>query len=786
MHRRLVALASALLLPLVAAPVLTPADAAPAPAPTTAVAHQDRSGTPLARAAQRRKLIVRVLSNRADLVSEGDARVAVTAAKGVRLRSIRVFVGRREVTKRFAVRPTGRYEGIVRGLRVGRNVVTARWRGHRARAVVTNHPAGGPLFSGPQLKHYRCQATARDAQCNQPATYSLLYRSTNPLAAALQPYDRTNPPNDVATTTTDRGVRVPFIVRREDGFQDRDRYTILTLWQPGKPWAPWRPQRQFNGKVLVTHGGGCGASYSPGTPPLEDYSGTIPAETPGFTQSYVTALGKGFSVISTALDNTGHNCNVAMNAESLVMAKERFVERYGTIRYTIGTGCSGGSIAQHTVANAYPGIYQGLITTCSYPDTLTAGAQFADYHLMRRYFEDPSRWGPGVAWLPTQMADVEGHLTHLNAVVADEGLFKSALNPEDECGGTTAPVAGDPATRYDSEINPGGVRCSVLDLMVNLIGPRPSSVWTPQEKRAGRGFGGIPFANAGIQYGLEALKAGRITTAQFLDLNEKLGGLDVDSQPIAGRTVGDPASVARAYRTGLVNLATNLDQVAMINFGGPDPGLAHDYAHAFWTEERLRRDQGHTDNRVMWFGAVPLIGDLGWANDALVQMDRWLSRVERDGRAVPLARKVVQDKPADLTDRCTNVPGVGEVPGAGDEVDCVLPESLQLRLSTPREMAGDDVHNDRLSCRLTPLERSAYGFLLVPLTDAEWARLQAVFPRGVCDYSRPGLGSQPAQTWLAYADARGRVVHGGRNLPSVPAASGEGWSSPSFRGLLHR
>ena len=26
----------------------------------------------------------------------------------------------------------------------------------------------------------------------------------------------------------------------------------------------------------------------------------------------------------------------------------------------------------------------------------------------------------------------------------------------------------------------------------------------------------------------------------------------------------------------------------MINHGGPDPGVAHDYAHAFWTEERLR------------------------------------------------------------------------------------------------------------------------------------------------------------------------------------------------------
>ena len=60
--------------------------------------------------------------------------------------------------------------------------------------------------------------------------------------------------------------------------------------------------------------------------------------------------------------------------------------------------------------------------------------------------------------------------------------------------------------------------------------------------------------------------------------------------------LGDPLAIANVYRTGLVNEANHLDQVAMINHGGPDPGIAHDYAHAFWTEERLQRDQGHTED----------------------------------------------------------------------------------------------------------------------------------------------------------------------------------------------
>ncbi|MCW2816396.1 MAG: hypothetical protein JWN84_3851 [Nocardioides sp.] len=724
-------------------------------------------------------------SNRPDLISGGDARVAVEVTRDFRRTTLRVRLNGRDVTKRFALRGPKRFEAYLTGLRVGTNVVEATGAGHAGRLVITNHPAGGPVFSGPQTEHYRCQQGARDAQCNQPATYRFLYRSSDPLQPGLQPYDPKDPPSDVAATTTDRGVRVPFIVRREDGFQDRDRYTIITLWQPGKPWSRFAPQRQFNHKVLVTHGGGCGASYAPGEPPLEDFSGTVPS-VPGIESSYLVALGRGFTVLSTALDNTGHNCNVALNAESVMMAKERLVEHYGSIRYTIGTGCSGGSIAQHTVANAYPGIYQGLVTTCSYPDTLTAGAQFADYHLLRLYFEDPSRWAPGVVWSPTQFAAVEGHLTHLNAVVADEGLFKAALNPENACDGTLDPVAGDPSTRYDSETNPGGVRCSVLDLVANQLGRRPASVWGPQEKAVGQGFGGIPFANKGVLYGLGALRDGMITSAQFVDLNTKVGGLDVDSQPIADRIAGDPASVANAYRTGLVNEATNLSQVAIINHGGPDPGIAHDYAHAFWTEDRLRRAQGHTDNRVMWFGVAPLIGDPRWATEAFREMDRWLTGVERDRTGTPLARKIVRARARlGITDRCANVPGLLQVAGTDDEVDCVLPESVQLRLSTPREVAGGDRFNDVLSCRLEPLTRDAVDVGLLPLTDAQYAELQRVFPDGVCDNSARGVGQQGAQTWLSYGTAT-RVVTGGRNLPGVAPRQADGVLAASFRSQLRQ
>jgi hypothetical protein len=64
------------------------------------------------------------------------------------------------------------------------------------------------------------------------------------------------------------------------------------------------------------------------------------------------------------------------------------VDQYGPIDYTFGRGCSGGSLSQNQVANAYPGIYQGLITSCTFPDAGSAEMDVSDCDLFLRYFGD--------------------------------------------------------------------------------------------------------------------------------------------------------------------------------------------------------------------------------------------------------------------------------------------------------------------------------------------------------------------------------------------------------------
>ena len=709
-------------------------------------------------ATTKRGLSISVLSGRADLVSGGSALVAVDLPPNSNPGRVRVTLGGNDVTSAFAVRADQRIEGLVTGLALGQNQLRATSPGATGAAItLTNHPIGGPLLSGPQLQPWTCQPTAVDSQCNEPPTYSYVYRSTDPTESELQPYDPANPPSDVAQTTTDQGVTVPFVVRIETGYMDRDQYEIASLFQPGKSWDTFAPQPQFNHKLLILHGASCGVDYETGQAP--DTTGS--SSPTGDAGTY--ALGRGFLTMSTALDNSGHNCNLPLQAESLIMAKEYIAKTYGTLRYTIGTGVSGGALAQQWIANAYPGVYQGILPTASFPDAWSTATQFLDYHLLLAYFKDSSRWGRGVVWTPTQMADVEGHVTPLNAEVSENAQWHVAV-PTDPCSGTTD------ANRYDPQANPGGVRCTITDAAINVFGPNPPSTWSPSEQQIGRGFAVPPIDNVGVQYGLGALEKGRITPAQFVDLNAKVGGVDIDTNPTAARIdTGSAPALANAYRSGMINETNNLDQTAIIDCRGPDPALFHDSYRAFAIRARLDREHGGHANQLIWEGPEPLVGDAQCEHNSLVAIDRWLTAIEKDAGPGSLAEKVARNKPGDLSDRCYD--------GAGQKLtDDLCPDAVVPVYGTPRMVSGDAITTDANKCRLKPLDRSDYvqavGPASVPIrfSGSEWARLQETFPSGVCDFSKPGTDQQGTIPWQTYQDAQGGVIYGGAPLGPAPTS----------------
>ena len=136
------------------------------------------------------------------------------------------------------------------------------------------------------------------------------------------------------------------------------------------------------------------------------------------------------------------------------------------------------------------------------------------------------------------------------------------------------------------------------------------------------------------------------------------------------------------------------------------------------------------------------------AQEALRQMDAWLSALA-DGEATePTAEEVVKAKPAGLVDACWS---------RGD--DPVRIAEVQKRGSgrchelfpvppAPREVAGGPIGGHILKCQLQPVDAAAYE---VSFSAEELAQLDGIFPTGVCDWAQPGVEQiEPLGTWLTF------------------------------------
>jgi hypothetical protein len=663
---------------------------------------------------------IKVLSNRADLVSGGDALVEIVVPDRAASRDPRVELDGRDVSRFFALRRDGRVYGLLRGLKVGPNRLRASLAGGgSSRLTITNHPRGGPIFSGRQVQPWVCTTqdnglgAPRDKKCNAPAVYEYLYRSTDPAQEDLLAYDPDNPPGDVAKVTTDQGHTVPFIVRRERGTINRGLYTINVLYNPDKPFRPWRKQKAWNGKLYYPFGASCNTNYGQGS-------------TPNVLNE--RALGKGFIVASSSLNILGQNCNTITSAETLMMVKERIIERYGEIRYTFGSGGSGGAIGQLAVANAYPGLLQGLIPSQTYPDLWTTSTEIADCHLLLNYYSatSPHLWGDA-----EQQAAVNGH-EGVTSCMAWEALFAPANDPSHGCGlagsstmpPTTVRTAGD----YHPQLNRQGCRATVQDLQVTVWG-----------RRRRDGFAKRPFDNVGVQYGLRALNKGIISVAQFLDLNAKIGGLDIDMNYAPSRSVADRGTPRIAHSTGQVNDAQALDEVAIIDLPATSNVEIHTPFHAFQLERRLVKQHGHGDNHAIWRG--------GSGKAAFDTMDAWLTAVERDRSGAPLARKIVRNRPRTAVDSCFIDGKQLRMRKHRKACNEEYPHYAEARVA-----AGAPIASDTMKCRRKPLRRSDYA---VKFTRVEWAQLRQIFPAGVCNWQRRGVGQVTSRPWVTFAGGPG-------------------------------
>ena len=673
-------------------------------------------------------LAVEAVSNRADLVSGGDVLVRVTLPPGLaRTGKAVLALNGQPLADALHSAPDGHgYLALVSGMRDGRNRLTLSVPGRSVQLDMTNHPIGGPVFSGPHLQPWTCTTQSHglgapiDADCNAAAPqYAFFYKKVG--TTQFLAYDPANPPpsSDIATTTTDQGLTVPYVVRMETGALNRSIYKIVVLFDPTKPWTPWAPQPAWNGKVLHMFGAGAGTQYTQGTlaNAFDDNS-----------------LSRGFATTAATLTNHGTISNTKLNAETLMMVKERLAEQYGVIRYTIGTGCSGGAIQQHSIGDQYPGLLDGLLPVCSYPDIWSLYVNAHDCQLLTRYWTTTS---------PALWTNAANRLAVLG------------LNSEQECPGQDGPAAFGtrffvvtntlcllPASAlYDPVTNPHGVRCSMKDYHINELGVRPQDGFTYQVAD-----------NVGVQYGLRALLSGAITPEQFVDLNEKIGGLDIDGNYIAQRTVADLTGAARMYQSGLITYGRELGKYPIIDARTDDNHEMHNNSEWIFTRNRLLRTNGNAANEIHWWEPLPAgtppIGNVSRPSAAIALrafnlMDQWLAAIDADTTEVPHEVKVARNRPAEAHDACT-INGVTFDWTPGSICDTQFTYTGLTRMA-----AGGPNTNDVLKCQLKPLNRAEYA---VSFTDSQWARLGQAFPQGVCDYTKAGVAQQPPTApWLSFS-----------------------------------
>ncbi|MBC7974986.1 MAG: hypothetical protein H7138_08375 [Myxococcales bacterium] len=743
------------------------------------------------------------LSGRADLISGGDALIEIGLPTGATFSQLHVAVDGRDVTGAFAERKLGRIIGMVTGLADGRNVLSADvGTNRRVSLTLTNHKIGGPVISGAQVTPFECavpsfdpaapgvdpdttvsglSTRAIDDQCNIASEVTLFYRTSTPgcvpdrpdpskpavppANTCFKPYDpAAAAPADLAMTTTTSGVTVPYIVRLERGTLNRGIYEIVVLFDAKTDdvkagWKPYAPQPGWNGKVLYSFGASTGQ-------PRRQFRSEQ-----NWSDNDV-ALAGGFLVAVNSMTDSLFNSNRITMAETLLMMKEKISESYGEIQYVISNGCSGGSINQLTTASIFPGLLDGLLPTCTYPDSETTGIEVADCTLLVNFYNSAA-WntlmtGKSQAEINLKKAAINGHVDQTGchawvnsfSNISRPGNYIPIFVINNETG-QTGP--GDTKTRnncklpaalvYDPVANPTGVRCTGADHAVSILGKEPGTNHARDTRD-----------NVGVQYGLQALVTGAITAEELVTLNEKIGGSDFDSAFTAARSEGDAEALAIVYRAGIVSDGKHLANVPIIDLRGyddtnlsppapPRSGGIHHQWRSFALRARLDAANGGHGNHVMWRYNTSLFPPPDLNKQAFLAMDKWLSAKPPGSSAA----QIIDRKPDEAHDLCflsSNAPFTMPVT---DAALCDADPLLKPHTS-PRQVAGGPVAENILKCARRPFNRADYAQL--GLSEAQLTRLATVFVDGVCDFTKPGIGQQPAVSPLDFSAGPGGVVLG--------------------------
>lgn len=755
-------------------------------------------------------LSLAVLSSAPNQVSGDDVLITIEGDPSLvedDLSELEFWLNDSSVTPTRVLTRNGQMEILLDGLELGDNQLELHHKEHGPldQVQLTNYPITGPMFSGPQQYPFVCSVTVElgkqplvdtdgnmgypvldesgnqiglSKDCSVESFVEFKYFSTETDNYKPLPTDGSRPADLAKTTLTD-GRDVDFIVRHEQGTINRFIYSFATLAAlDDRPDTA--SMEQWNGRLLYHFLGGVAIGHSQGRMDKRALSPEV--------------LGQGYAVIYSTANRTSTHYNLELAGETALMVKEHFIKRFGLPDYTVAIGGSGGGIQQYVFAQNHPGLLDAGVPQYSYPDMVTQIIHVGDCELLEHYMDATDRNNP--KW---QVTENRSLLVGFNAEddYADELADAKRMLGYSTAPGSTeclpawrglTPLVMNPhfgEARNQEHMQPPGVMDDVewshFDDLRNIYGTDANGNLRPM------------FDNVGVQYGLAAFNEGKISAAEFLDVNEKVGGWKLPHEmvqegfpylgsvddvlagrigfdpwgmrnmnlaPSAGapapRSSGDIAAFNAAYTSGMVyDGQLNIPVIDWRHYLEEVLDM-HNSHQSFSGRQRIRNKMGHSDNQVIWFtdgrpttfrGRPRPSKDFDQTWMALEVIHDWVTNIQENPD-----RSIAENKPALAVDSCFD--HEGELLDSGDDVwNGILDDqpagacTARFPLyTTSRIEAGGPIEGSVFKCALKPLSTA-----LTDGTYGSWtpdseqlARLEAMFPDGVCDYSQPDQGRPQA------------------------------------------
>ncbi|MFV0476397.1 MAG: DUF6351 family protein [Parahaliea sp.] len=722
---------------------------------------------------------VTVLSSKIDQVSNDETRIRIEAPTTLALNSIQVRLNGADVSSHFhSDKQAHHIEGRIDNLDIGDNTLVISSRDDdmtEASLTLTNHPASGPIFSGPQQSPFFCAVDddlaslelgpIGDEQCTVDTIVSYKYRSTS---GQWQDYDpNAARPSDMATTTTTDGLESDFIVRWERGTLNRFLYSIAVLSPtPDEEDAP--DLSRWNKRLVYYFQGGVAIGHYQGEPSQR-------------RALYVDALAAGYAVAYSTGTRAGTHYNLQVGAETALMLKSRFISGYGLPDYTVGVGASGGGLQQYIYAQNHPGLIDAGVPQYSYPDMITQTIHVGDCELLERWMDLQVQADANSKWANWENRSWLIGFNANNTVAND--MISYGLTPWLQQGSTEciqgwrglSPLVMNPNFGTAPGINlqqQADVEWTHFADLENIYG------------RAEDGFAKSTWDNVGVQYGLQALLDGNISDEEFIQLNWDAGSWKDENDMVqegcpfipglcttinmeqsmypeqvdpwswrnintagtdspAPRKAADTGAISAAFASGMVNQGNVEIPLIDVRHYLEDELDMHNSLQSFVTRQRLLNFDGDASNQVIWFIDRNPEGDnYDMTMQAFALIDEWMTNIRNNPTT-----SIASNRPAAAVDSCFDSSGQliasgnnvwqGMIDGAANGI-C---SNYFQTYSTSRIVAGAPLAGDVFKCALQSIDdaisKGLYGDWAPTVEQRE--RLQAIFPSGVCDYTQPGI-----------------------------------------------